>query len=438
MVVVRRTLSAMGEVFAGRYELIEVIGEGAMGTVWRVHDARTDSIVAAKVLRQSDAGALLRFMREQSTRIHHPHVVTPIGWAGEDDKVLFTMPAVEGGSLADLLRRYGSLPAEYTAEILRQLLSALAAVHDAGVIHRDVKPGNLLLEPTGVGRPFVRLTDFGVAIAADAPRMTAVSTVLGTPGFIAPELMTGADPGERTDLYAAGAVGMFALTGDSPRVTVRSAREDLPRRPAGVPDALWRVLVALLDPDPAGRPESAADALSTLQAGGLVWRAQTQVSVSHLFGSGSAPSPDGVTAADGGTAAVALHRTRPVRVGELSKGGGFSKGAGPSKGTTSTGGAGSAGTADSGEGEPPRSSRARRKGLVGLVVVPVFVVAALCGIWLLPQGPTKTTQPASRTGGVVVGDVCRWQDAGTEQAGADGQLVCHGRGQTYRWVRAAG
>ncbi|HMQ65804.1 MAG TPA: serine/threonine protein kinase, partial [Arachnia sp.] len=88
----------MGEVFAGRYELIDQIGLGGMGSVWRVRDLRADAVVAAKVLRQSDAVAVLRFVREQAVRIHHPHIIVPLGWAGEDDRVLFTMPVVEGGS----------------------------------------------------------------------------------------------------------------------------------------------------------------------------------------------------------------------------------------------------------------------------------------------------------------------------------------------------
>ena len=92
----------MGEVVAGRYELLDLIGEGGMGTIWVALDRKTDGLVAAKVLRQSDAGTLLRFVREQSVRIHDPNVLTPLGWAGEDDRVLFTMPIIRGGSVATL------------------------------------------------------------------------------------------------------------------------------------------------------------------------------------------------------------------------------------------------------------------------------------------------------------------------------------------------
>lgn len=398
----------MGEVFAGRYELIDLIGEGGMGTVWRVHDRRQDTIVAAKVLRQSDAGALLRFMREQGMRIHHPHVVTPIGWAGEDDKVLFTMPAVEGGSLADLLRRYGRLPPSYTAELLRQLLSALSAVHGAAVVHRDIKPGNVLLEPTGTDRPFVRLTDFGVAMAVDAPRMTTVSMVLGTPGFIAPELMYGGDPSERSDLYAAGVVGMQTLTGVRAGTEVRRSRDDVPPRPDNIPDPLWQLLVGLLDPDPAGRPQSAQEALSRLQEQDVPWQPQSAVTVDRLL-------PPPVVAEDftraqleatvyqhveGGTA-----QANPVAT---SKAPAFRRG-----------------------GASPRPRR-DRVALATLIAAPVLAVAALGGIWTLGSG-----SESGQAGTATVNGTCRWQDAGTVENDAGARpLTCASAQQGYRWTAA--
>lgn len=100
----------MGEVFAGRYELIDPIGRGGVGAVWRAWDHRRRRYVAAKVLQQSDAHTLLRFVREQALRIEHPHVLAPASWAADDDKVLFTMDLVSGGSLAHVIGDYGPLP----------------------------------------------------------------------------------------------------------------------------------------------------------------------------------------------------------------------------------------------------------------------------------------------------------------------------------------
>lgn len=117
----------MGEVFAGRYELIDQIG------------------------------------------LHHPHVIVPLGWAGEDDRVLFTMPVVAGGSVATLIGDFGALPPLFVSEVIRQLVDVLSAVHAARVVHRDLKPSNILLDPTGTGRPHAYLTDFGIAVDLDGP-----------------------------------------------------------------------------------------------------------------------------------------------------------------------------------------------------------------------------------------------------------------------------
>ena len=124
-----------------------------MGSVWRAWDLRREAYVAAKVLGQHDAATLLRFVREQSLRIEHPHVVAPHGWAADDDKVVFAMDLVRGGSVATLLGDHGPLPVPYVAVLLDQLLHGLSAVHAAGIVHRDLKPANLLLDATGTGAP---------------------------------------------------------------------------------------------------------------------------------------------------------------------------------------------------------------------------------------------------------------------------------------------
>ncbi|MGI5350029.1 serine/threonine protein kinase [Streptomyces sp. CA-250714] len=245
----------MGEIFAGRYELIDPIGRGGVGMVWRAWDHRRKRYVAAKVLQQSDAHTLLRFVREQALRIDHPHVLAPASWAADDEKVLFTMDLVRGGSLAHLVGDYGPLPPTFVCTLLDQLLSGLAAVHAEDVVHRDIKPANILLEPTGTGRPHLRLSDFGISMRKGEPRLTETNYVVGTPGYFAPEQMLEAEADFPSDLYAVGLVGLYLLTGTKPdsQALFEQYENGMPAAPEGVPEPLWQVLGQLLQPDPAAR-----------------------------------------------------------------------------------------------------------------------------------------------------------------------------------------
>ncbi|MFF4008669.1 serine/threonine-protein kinase [Streptomyces sp. NPDC001717] len=257
----------MGEIFAGRYELIDPIGRGAAGAVWRAWDHRRRRYVAAKVLLQSDAHTLLRFVREQALRIDHPHVLAPASWAADDDKVLFTMDLVAGGSLAHVIGDYGPLPPRFVSVLLDQLLSGLAAVHAEGVVHRDIKPANILMEATGTGRPHLRLSDFGISMRKGEPRLTETDYVVGTPGYFAPEQLLGAEPDFPADLFAVGLVGLYLMLGrkpDSRALVEHFLAHGTPDAPEGVPAPLWDVLAALLRPDPQSRFKTATGARKAL------------------------------------------------------------------------------------------------------------------------------------------------------------------------------
>ncbi|KGN41139.1 serine/threonine-protein kinase [Knoellia aerolata] len=472
----------MGEVFAGRYELLDPLGEGGMGTVWRVWDAREERIVAAKVLRQSDAVSLLRFVREQAFRVVHPHVLTPLSWAGEDDRVLFTMPVVEGGSVASLIGDHGPLPPGLVAEVLRQLSRALDAVHTAGILHRDVKPANVLLAATGQERPHAFLTDFGIAIELDGVRLTQTGQWSGTPSYTAPESLSGAEPHPSADLYAVGRVGVAMLTGERPT--------DLPTRPDGTPAELWQLLTDLTRQDPDARPQAADDVLRRLDAPALVWRSGSMGEVEVLrHVPEPAPGLAQLTARPGevptgaGAAAATPSDADATRV----------RRDGPPPATafptlapeTVTGAVGGPRAA-----RPPSTAPGPRWGRPRTAVVSVAAVAAVLtlavglGIWSpwsadpdtsppSPGGasstapetatsapetatsapaasPTPTATPAATPttrGSVTVGSVvvapgqpCQFSDVGVREQTVDGvPVVCQRRADgSYAWVRPAG
>jgi eukaryotic-like serine/threonine-protein kinase len=229
---------------ATQLRLIDPIGGGGAATVWRAWDADARRFVAVKVPTPGTPAA-----PEPAVRVVHPHVVTgdarSRGW--------LTQPLVRGGTADRLLAEHGALPADYVAVLLDQLLDALAAVHATGLVHRDVKPANLLLEPTGAGRPHLRLADFGVAVPAGACVPPA-----GTDGYLAPESAAGAPADPRHDLHAAGITTVELLSGRIPR-----DERDVPRGP------LRALLRDLTGPDPPARPVTADVARDRLRGIGV-------------------------------------------------------------------------------------------------------------------------------------------------------------------------
>lgn len=261
----RRTARRTATVVAGRYRLLDQVGSGGMGAVWRAHDLRTGQDVALKVLGRHSPTLLARFVREQAVRVRHPHVVAPHGWAAEDDLVVLAMELVAGGSVADLLREHGPLDPGTCAVLVEQLLLGLAAVHGAGLVHRDVKPANLLLEATGDGPLHLRLGDFGVAAPVADRRFTTVPGAIGTDGYMAPEQARGAPPEPTQDLYAVGRVALELVTGQPParqgvvashplRPLVERLLVADPEQRIATAEAALRLLRRLPVPPPAGPP----------------------------------------------------------------------------------------------------------------------------------------------------------------------------------------
>jgi eukaryotic-like serine/threonine-protein kinase len=254
---------------AGRYELVRPLGHGAMATVDLSYDVELDRPVALKRLAENlsrDEDLRRRFLREAklAARLEHPNVVRVFDVGEDDGRPFMAMEYVEGETLADLVARRGALPAAEVAELGLQMCAALAAAHDAGLVHRDVKPQNLLLGTDGV----LKLGDFGIAVGHEGTRVTLVGTVLGTAGYLAPEQARGEQVTAAADIYALGAVLYELLTGEPARTAASLADLgvagvfDLPdlegRRAASAPPELVEAVAACLAVRPEDRPPSAA------------------------------------------------------------------------------------------------------------------------------------------------------------------------------------
>ena len=261
-------LADTGRVIAGRYRLQAPIGRGAMGVVWRARDQLLDRDVAVKEVKIADtltnqerANAYQRTLREAKTaaRLNHPAVVTVYDVAEDEGRPWIVMQLVDAQSLDQVLASSGPLSPRRAAEVGRQLLSALSVAHSAGVMHRDVKPSNVLL---GHDDRAV-LTDFGIATFQGDPKLTQTGMVMGSPGFTAPERIRGEDASPASDLWSLGATLFAAIEGHGPfekrggAVTTMSAiiNEDAPEAPTA--GALAPVIAALLRREPTDRPDAA-------------------------------------------------------------------------------------------------------------------------------------------------------------------------------------
>lgn len=271
----------MAETLNDRYELGDLLGAGGMGRVHRARDLRLGRDVAVKILkgdRVDDASARARFLAEARTAgsLNHPGIATvhDVGEdrSGADGDPFMVMQLVEGVSVADVLRERGSLPPDAVERLLDGVADALAAAHAAGVVHRDVKPANILLSTDS--RPV--LVDFGIAIGAEHEPLTATGNVLGTVEYISPEQARGNTATGASDVYSLGLVAFQCLTGTSPfrrENAVASAlaqvSEPMPPMPPSIPPHLARLVAAMTDKNPDARPTAAQvrDAVEARTAG---------------------------------------------------------------------------------------------------------------------------------------------------------------------------
>ena len=250
---------------AGRYRLVARIGTGGNGEVWRAHDERLDRDVAVKVLRpeladDEDVRARFRAEARHAGGLRHPGIAAVFDFAEGDDGAWLVMELVQGQSLAEVLRQSGRLTVDRTLDVVEQTAAALQAAHDGGVVHRDVKPGNLLLRDDGR----LIVTDFGIAHAASAAALTRTGQVVGTAAYLSPEQASGRPVSGATDLYALGVVAHECLSGSRPferddpvAVLLAHLQAPPPPLPADVPAPVADLVHRLLAKDPADRPAPA-------------------------------------------------------------------------------------------------------------------------------------------------------------------------------------
>lgn len=388
----------LGTVLGSRYELVGAIASGGMGDVWKARDSVLGRDVAVKVMRPDtgrDATFAERFRDEarHTASLSHPNIATVYDYGEDAGAAYLVMELVDGQPLSALIARGPMAPGQVRS-ILGQAALALSAAHESGVVHRDVKPANIMVTPQGR----VKLTDFGIARAGDGASYTRTGEVLGTPQYLAPEQALGHVATGASDIYALGIIGWEMLTGRKPfdsgsavATALAQVNDPPPPLPDSVPDDLSRVVMSCLAKDPAARPTSAlalAASLGMPVSGlGQVPPATEVVHTGHTD-----PSATQVIAADPYTGApTQAYQPYADEAQAYDDGDGSDDGYGD------------------GYGDDPKPPEKKRKGL-GLWWIPIIVLIAAAAIftyaWLNPSKPatpddvvtvTTTATPTTTT-----------------------------------------
>jgi serine/threonine-protein kinase len=302
-----------GQLLADRYRLASRIAVGGMGEVWEAADTRLDRRVAIKVLKPElcgDAEFLHRFRTEARTTasLNHPGIAAVHDYGetasivdGPKDTAYLVMELVEGDPLAAILAKERRISAERTLDILEQAGTALQAAHERGYVHRDVKPGNIMVTPMPDGRAVVKLTDFGIAKAADAAPVTRSGMVMGTAHYIAPEQALGQEAEPASDVYSLAVVGYECLSGHRPflsenavTVAMMHIRDAPPPLPPDVPPYARAVVEATLVKDPGHRYANGGEfaaAVAAVRSGHPLPAPSGRVAAGHHAGSPHSTSP---------------------------------------------------------------------------------------------------------------------------------------------------
>ncbi|HWF23931.1 MAG TPA: protein kinase [Solirubrobacteraceae bacterium] len=386
---------------AGRYRLERRLGVGGMSTVQLAFDERLQRYVAVKLLAEhlaDDDSFVSRFRREAlaAARLVHPNIVQvfDFGFDEASHQHFIVMEHVSGQSCAELLRDRGHLDVEQAVSIITQACRGLDYAHRNGVVHRDVKPGNLLVADTGV----VKLADFGIARATDQSSITQVGSVLGTAAYLAPEQARGEEAGPRADIYSLGVVSYQLLSGRLPyeatslsELALRQQRESPPplnRLNPAVPPELARVVATALAIDQEDRPVDGLVLADAIRAGAQGLDSQLGTVATAQVGTRATRV---LPAAEAATAAT---RVTPARVASPPRAVPARRVATPAP-IAGTGRRPAAAVPDS------RSGRGARRALVFLMVAFAFVVAVVVAVVIV----TSTQKTVVQARNVATNDV---------------------------------
>ena len=400
-----------GITLGGRYQLTERIAIGGMGEVWKAQDKVLGRIVAIKILKEEytgDPGFLNRFRAEarHTALLNHVGIANVFDYGEEEGSAYLVMELVPGQPLSTIIERERVLSPDRTLSLIAQTARALAVAHAQGLVHRDIKPGNLLITPDRR----VKITDFGIARLADQVPLTATGQVMGTAQYLAPEQATGQTATGQSDIYSLGVIGYECLSGSRPfsgesqiAIALAQVNDTPPPLQENLPRPIRALLMSMLAKDPADRPATAeklAEAAEAIRAGNIR-AAEAAVPGMLLFDGGDAAT-SAVTAP---VPAAGTAPTRAVDAGtsQLPAVGGAAAGAvaGGAAGAAAAGGVGAerawTETDIDDDGEvPPREARKRRSPwtwpLIGLIALILF---AVLGAWLVPllTGPDDETTP---------------------------------------------
>lgn len=267
-----------GTTLGGRYKLTDRIAIGGMGEVWKARDQVLGRLVAIKILKEEytdNESFLTRFRVEarHTALLNHPGIAGVFDYGEEQGSAYLVMELVPGPPLSTIIERERKLEVDRTLSLIAQTARALAAAHEHGLVHRDVKPGNILVMPSGV----VKITDFGIARLADQVPLTATGQVMGTAQYLAPEQATGQVATGSSDIYALGVIGYECLAGRRPftgesqiAIALAQVNDAPPALPDTIPSPVRQLIMSMLAKNPADRPKDAtalAKAADALRSG---------------------------------------------------------------------------------------------------------------------------------------------------------------------------